>query len=86
MFVCVKKKNNNNNFWSSVVSASVSETSVSSSTPASAIIYDACTSIIKEKRNLTFGLPRERQTSTIFRKFIKLHEYPDYVLFQKIQI
>ena len=33
-----------------VVSASGSETSVSSSTPASAIIYDAYTSIIKKKK------------------------------------
>ena len=33
-----------------VVSASGSETSVSSSTPASVIIYDACTSIITKKK------------------------------------
>ena len=33
-----------------VVSASESETSVPSSTPASAIIYDACTSIKKKKK------------------------------------
>ena len=33
-----------------VVSASGSETSVSSSTPTSAIIYDAYTSIIKKKK------------------------------------
>ena len=34
-----------------VLSASESETSVHCSTPASAIIYDACTSIIKKKKN-----------------------------------
>ena len=33
-----------------VVSASVSKSSASSSTPASAIIYDACTSIINKKK------------------------------------
>ena len=35
-----------------VVSASGSETSVSGSTPASAMIYDAYTSIKKKKKNL----------------------------------
>ena len=39
-----------------VVSASVSKTSASSSTPASAIIYDACTSIINKKKNKLFKI------------------------------
>ena len=37
-----------------VVSASGTETSISSSTPAGAIIYDACTSIIKKKKKNSF--------------------------------
>ena len=40
----------NNNNKNRVVSASGSETSVSGSTPASAIIYDAYTSIYKKKK------------------------------------
>ena len=39
-----------------VVSASGSETSISSSTPASAIIYDAYTSIINKKKNIPTNL------------------------------
>ena len=49
MFVLFKTKKKTNG-GGRVVSASASETSVSSSMPTSAIIYDAYTSIIKIKK------------------------------------